>query len=206
MRVLLTGLAGAISLIWISAAAADSLPAFYDVSDVAANDVLNVRAAPQVGAAILSTLEHDATGIEIVAQNAEGDWGQINLGEQAGWVALRFMTRLPGQPEDQLPRPLQCAGTEPFWSLTLPREGPATLTRMDEEPLEITTLDPVTSVNRTDRYAVFGQGDERVASFIFHRDTCSDNMSDRVYGMSVDVILTEQSGVSYGTGCCNLAR
>lgn len=185
---------------------ADTLPAFYNVVGVAQNDVLNVREAPDLSSRILSTLAHDTTGLEVVAYNLDGTWVQINIDEQTGWISTQFLTRQPGQPDDALPRPLSCFGTEPFWGLTIPQDGPAELTRMDSEPVLIDTLDPVTSANQTDRYAVFGQGSERVFTFIFHRDQCSDQMSDRAYGMSVDVFMTEDSGVSYVTGCCNLLQ
>ncbi len=198
---LLLALAGSIAR---AESLAESLPAFYNVAGIAQDDVLNVRAAPDIAARILSTLPHDATGLEIVARDADERWGQINIGEQTGWISLRFLARQPGQPDDRLPRPLACFGNEPFWKLTLPQDGPAEIARIDAEPVQINTLDPVTSANRTDRYAVFGQGSEQVFTFIFHRDQCSDQMSDRAYGMSVDVFMTEDSGVSYVTGCCSL--
>lgn len=183
---------------------ADDLPAFYDVAGVAQNDVLNVRETPDLTSRILTTLTHDTTDLEVVARSADGGWAQINIDEQTGWISLQFLARQPGQPAATLPRPLSCFGTEPFWSLTVPRDGPAEMTRIDAEPVPIETLEPVTSANQTDRYAVFGQGSERVFTFIFHRDQCFDQMSDRAYGMSVDIFMTEDSGVSYVTGCCNL--
>lgn len=193
-------------LIWSTFAQAQAVPAFYDVSGVAADDVLNVRAAPGVGNSIIAKLTSDAANIEVVAFDETGDWARINVGEASGWVAARFLTRRAGQPDDRLPRPLVCTGTEPFWSLNVGRSETAELTRMGEDPIPVTTLDPVTSENRTDRYAIFGQGDDRVFTFMFQRDACSDGMSDRVYGISVDLFMTEQTGVTYLTGCCNITR
>ncbi|MEM6577414.1 MAG: SH3 domain-containing protein [Pseudomonadota bacterium] len=183
---------------------AESLPAFYNVVGIAQTDVLNVRAAPNLSAQILSTLPHDATGLEVVGRDADDGWAQINIGEQTGWISLQFLARQPGQPDDTLPRPISCVGTEPFWDLTLPETGQAEINRIDADPVLIDTLAPVTAANRTDRYAVFGQGSEQVFTFIFHRDQCSDQMSDRAFGMSVDIFMTENSGVSYVTGCCSL--
>lgn len=185
---------------------AQALPAFYDVSGVAADDVLNVRAAPGVGNSIVSTLGADARRVEVVALNADGDWGQINVGEATGWISMAFLTRQQNQPDDELPRPLACFGTEPFWSLDIGTGPSAELSRPDETPVEVTMLEPVTASNRTDRYAIFGQGGDRVYTFIFHRNACSDGMSDRAYGISVDLFLTEEAGVNYVTGCCNLAQ
>lgn len=183
---------------------AQALPAFYDVTNVANDDVLNIRQAPSVSASIVGKLNYDDTSIEVVAFDEDNEWGQVNIGETAGWVSLRFLSRQPGQIEDELPRPLLCSGTEPFWSLEITNSDTAQLSRPGETPVDVQMLDPVTASNRTDRYAIFGQGGERVYTFIFHRDSCSDGMSDRSYGISVDLFLTEEKGVSYVTGCCNL--
>lgn len=42
------------------------LPTLFDVQDVAAGDVLNIREAPNAKAAIIGTLAPDATGVEVV--------------------------------------------------------------------------------------------------------------------------------------------
>lgn len=193
-------------LLWASFAQAQAVPAFYDVSGVAADDVLNVRAAPGVGNSIVGKLSADATFIEVVGFDDSREWARINVEEQSGWVALRFLTRRADQPEDELPRPLMCTGTEPFWSLEIARTATATLDRMDEDTISVSTLDSVTSENRTDRYAIFGQSQTQVFTFMFQRDACTDGMSDLYYGMSVDLFVTEDSGVTYLTGCCSLTR
>lgn len=56
-------------ILWLAAgpAAAQDLPAVYDVAGVAADDVLNVRAEPSAEAPVLRTLAPDAGGIEVVA-------------------------------------------------------------------------------------------------------------------------------------------
>ncbi|QFT97928.1 Bacterial SH3 domain protein [Roseovarius sp. THAF8] len=193
--------------LWASLAHAQAVPAFYDVSGVAPDDVLNVRAAPGVGNSIVAKLDSGATYIEVVGFDDSREWARINVEEQSGWVAARFLTRRAGQPDDELPRPLVCTGTEPFWSLEVARTASATLDRMDEDPVSVSTLNPVTSENRTDRYAIFGQSQtQEVFTFMFQRDACTDGMSDRYYGMSVDLFVTEESGVTYLTGCCNLSR
>lgn len=193
-------------LLWAACAQAQSVPAFYNVSGVAADDVLNVRAAPGIGNSIVAKLTSDARFVEVVAFDDTGEWARVNVDEVSGWVALRFLARRANQPDDELPRPLVCTGTEPFWSLNVAASATAELDRMDEEPISIATLDPVTSENRTDRYAIFGQGQSQVFTFMFQRDACTDGMSDRAYGMSVDLFVTEESGVTYLTGCCSLSR
>ncbi|WP_317056494.1 SH3 domain-containing protein [Roseovarius rhodophyticola] len=193
-----------VALILASKAYSEALPAYYNVSNVAPDDVLNIRQAPSTAASIIGKLGHEDTSIEVVAFDEDKEWGQVNIGEMAGWVSLRFLTRQPGQIDDELPSPLVCAGTEPFWTLDIAGGETAQLSRPGETPVDVRMLEPVTASNRTDRYAIFGQGGDRVYTFIFHRDACSDGMSDRAYGMSVDLFLTEEKGVSYVTGCCNL--
>lgn len=183
---------------------ADAFPAFFNVTGVAVEDVLNVRASPSTSASIIAKLSHDDQNIEVVRHDPDGEWGLVNIGETAGWVSLRFLERASGQVDDQLPRPLICTGTEPFWSLQIGNSNAAELLRPGDTPVGITLLDPVTASNRTDRYAIFGQSEESVYTFIFHRNMCSDGMSDRAYGLSVDLFLTEKSGVNYVTGCCSL--
>ena len=194
--------------IWSWPCYADDLPAFYNVSGVAEDDVLNIRAAPGTAASIIGTLTSTDRFIEVVAQDDSGDWGQISTGEQSGWVAMRYLVRRTNQPADILPRPLSCAGTEPFWSLSLRREPTAELRNLGEDPIQFTNLYAVNSSNRTDRYAIFGQSEEgdSVLTAVFHRAACTDGMSDRAYGISLDVFLTNESGVQFLSGCCSLSR
>ena len=94
------------------------LPALHDVQGVAADDVLNIRSAPDAGAGVIGALAPDATGVEIVERSDDLKWGLVNSGEGAGWVALRFLQRQAGQDHGQFPPVAACSGTEPFWSMT----------------------------------------------------------------------------------------
>lgn len=187
-------------------AQADPLPAFHDVTGVVQTDVLNIRDAPDISASIIGHLPADATDIEVVARDESGEWARINTGERAGWVALRYLSRQQAQPGDTLPRPLRCIGTEPFWSLSLPRDRNAEFIRPGQDRVEFGNLHTVVTQNRTDRYAIFGESEKHVLTAVFRRTTCSDGMSDRAYGLDVDIFLTQQSGVSFVSGCCSLSR
>lgn len=103
----------------VSAAQEYILPTLFDVQDVAADDVLNIRETPDAMAPIIGTLAHDATGIEVMGTDRSGQWGRVNTGERGGWVSMRFLTYRSDvwQPE-KLPAGLTCGGTEPFWSFT----------------------------------------------------------------------------------------
>jgi hypothetical protein len=77
-------------------AAAQDLPALFRVTGVAANDVLNIRAEPSARAAIIGSFRPDAGGIEVVALSADGRWGLVNSGEQAGWSSMRYLMHQGG--------------------------------------------------------------------------------------------------------------
>lgn len=185
---------------------AQSLPALYDVADVLVGDVLNIRKSPTTTASIIGGLAYDETGVEVVAINEEGDWGLINAGETAGWVSLRYLQRQPGQDDDGLPRPLACAGTEPFWSFNLGDGTSAEITWFDEEPVTFESVFVIESSNRTDRYAIFADGGDKVLTSVLGRARCSDGMSDKVYGLGIDILLTDESDVRFFSGCCAIAR
>lgn len=79
-------------LCWVPQAGwAFDFPALYHVIDVADDDVLNVRAQPDAQSAIIGTLLHDEADVEVMALSDDGKWGLINVGENAGWVAIRFL-------------------------------------------------------------------------------------------------------------------
>ena len=61
------------------------------MTGVAANDLLNIRAAPSANAEIIGTLSPRARHIEVVGYDDTGRWAQINTGEISGWAALRFL-------------------------------------------------------------------------------------------------------------------
>lgn len=196
----------ALCLILPTALWAQSLPALYDVTNVQANDTLNIRQSPSVSASIIGGLTPDQTGVEVIARNDEGDWGLINTGEMAGWVSLRYLARQPGQDDDGLPRPLACSGTEPFWSFALHTDPTAQFQWIDTEPVLFESVFTVDSSNRTDRYAIFADGGDKVLTSVISRARCSDGMSDNAYGLGIDILLTDESEVRFFSGCCAIAR
>lgn len=196
------------ALVWLlvlpSLAVAQALPALYDVTGVAASDTLNVRDGPSTDFDVLAKLPYDAAGIEVVETDKSGKWGLINVGERAGWVALDYMTRRPGQPEQGLPGDLACTGTEPFWSFRLTPDGKAVFAR-DEKELALPSVLTVPSQNRSDRAALFADGGDTVVTAIVGRASCSDGMSGRAYGLGIDLLVTDKTEVRVYSGCCRIA-
>lgn len=192
-------------LLFPVAAFAQNLPALYDVNGVAETDTLNVRTGPSTQFDIIDKLAADASGLEVVDLDKTGEWGLINVQEQSGWVSLKFMKRQAGQPEEGLPRSFACFGTEPFWSFNVEEN----LSAQFEEPelmTEIDTLVVVPSQNRTDRHALFGDGGERIFTSMVGHNQCFDGMSDRTYGLSIDLLVTDEAGVNVYSGCCSVSR
>ncbi len=190
----------------------DGWPALYDVSGVAADDVLNLRAGPSVSEDIIGTLSADTTDVEVVRPNDAGTWGLVNSGEGSGWVSLAFMARQGGQWHGQMPNVTQCFGTEPFWSL---KQDGATIAL--STPSEATRSGLISgrfrSQTRVDRFAFQGSffpsdAGERDVLLSLRTEACSDGMSDRAYGISVDMFLSgsddpEANGLY--SGCCTIA-
>ena len=200
------------------AVAQDIFPALYDVTGVAAQDVLNVRAEPSANEPIIGAFTPSETGIEVIALSDDGGWGRVNTGEQAGWVSMRFLARQPGQTaqdwsitrESFAPRNLECFGTEPFWDLTLRPGGTFEFTdpfQGDGSALA-GTYEPIQSSVSTGKQGFFGviAGDPTgfALTGIINREMCSDGMSDRRYGLAIDLIRGDPTGERLDAGCCRL--
>lgn len=177
---------------------ADGLPSLHRVVGVAENDALNIRLEPTTNAPVIGRLDGTATGIEVVQRSADGRWGQINHEESAGWVSLRYLS--VESPVVWPPQTLRCYGTEPFWSLDVTDQravfdrpgGPAVT-----HPIDGATR----SLNRTDRFGLTGPTLTATVS----GQNCSDGMSDRNFGLSVDLMIRATPQPMQYSGCCTLA-
>jgi uncharacterized membrane protein len=181
-------------------AAAQDLPALYEVTGVAADDVLNVRAAPDAGSEALGALAPDATDVEVVALSADRGWGQVNLsGEASGWASMRFLSPQEGPPWWEASVPLSCLGTEPFWSLGIEGESARWVTP-EESPAPWAIDERTTTIGVP---GILGLALENGFGVIRPAE-CSDGMSDRAFGLQIDLFLHEGQGLTGYTGCCSL--
>jgi uncharacterized membrane protein len=170
-----------------------------DVTGVAADDVLNLRTEPRAGAPLAGALPPTASGIEVV-RRADG-WVQVRFGLQSGWAAARYL-----QPamnfEKGLPSPLQCVGTEPFWSLTI--DGKQAIYRTPDREAVASAIQTIEqSRNSTIVWRVRSSSGPVASAIIEARQACSDGMSDRVFPFRVNA---ETRGGELLSGCCDLAR
>lgn len=189
----------ALALVLPLAAGAESLPALYDVTGVAAEDVLNIRAEGMADAALVGTLAPDAKGVEVVEEHR--GWGLVNTGEGSGWVNMIYLRPQPGPEWFSLQSPMRCLGTEPFWSLGLAPETGAAIFSTPEAGDRFVTL--------TGRWPGDARGGSAAVSLpdgfaVMSGGYCSDGMSDRAFGIRVDLFLTGESGGRL-SGCCTLA-
>ena len=188
-----------LALLAAPAQAEDMLPGLADVSGVATDDVLNIRARPSARAAIIGSFPADAAGIEVV--EASDGWLRVALPEASGWISARYARLRPGlwQP-DAVPPGLACHGTEPFWGLTLDGDTarfttPETATR--HEGLRI--LSPEGHAPAPHR-ALAAEG--LVAMIAPAPALCSDGMSDALFGLEVGVVV----GTHHLRGCCSIGH
>lgn len=194
IRLLLSGFLLLASPLW-----ADELPALYSVNGVGGDDVLNVRSEPSAGSDVIGTLAANATGVEVIAL-AKG-WALVNIDESTGYVAARFLTRDKGPDWYSLAAPIACFGTEPFWSMSIdPAEDTVTKSAADGNPPMTTPLQTTWPGMAWAPSAAFALPEGLAVTY---PKDCSDGMSDRRYGIAIDIFL--QSGGGRLSGCCTLA-
>ncbi len=188
-------------------------PALYDVTGVAADDVLNIRRGPGGDFDVIGSFAATETGVEVVAVNGPATWAKIALPEGEGWVARRYLRRQDGQDGISLPATLACGGTEPFWAMSFPDDGAGGRNLQYSDPeSDGNILAPLTRFNIAagagwGPYLVQGRAPDLTATAIVTRASCSDGMSDRPYGFTVFVDMKNSAGdASFLHGCCALSR
>lgn len=181
------------------------LPSLFDVAGVAANDVLYIRETPSTRGRIVGQLAPGARNIEVVGYDASGKWARINVGEQTGWVAFRFLLyRVDVWRPESLPANLHCLGNEPFWSLKASANTVVLSTPEDRIVMEIdTVLD--SGRFRDTRRSVTTTGGVQSLTAIIVPMACSDGMSERAYGLDVTVLLDTRGDRQMLTGCCSIS-
>ncbi len=197
-------IAAALLSCFATIAAAQDLPALFSVTDVASNDVLNIRAEPSSASPIIGSLSPNATRVEVIARSENGRWGLVNRFEQAGWASLRYLERQPFQAFP--PRDFRCFGTEPFWDVSVIGND-VEWSALGEDPVAM-TKDWSGIPMRQDRFAMRAFGDMSFVSLFVRKTQCNDGMSDREYGLEVDVILdgADNIGTQAFSGCCSLSN
>ncbi|WP_164661457.1 COG3650 family protein [Tropicibacter sp. Alg240-R139] len=185
-------------ILWPGVIWAFTLPELHDVTGVAPNDVLNVRAAPNALSEKVSELAHDVANVEVVDRSPDGKWGLVNSGEASGWVSLRYLAPHAENPDFSIGRKLTCSGTEPLWSLEIEQGKQARFDGLGLQAVSMTADVMQQARGRIDRFSLT-VGLSGVA--MVRAQQCSDGMSERAYGLDVDYL--HHDGVLY-SGCCSV--
>ncbi|MEF3046019.1 COG3650 family protein [Pseudotabrizicola sp. L79] len=191
---------------WLALAAplpalAQGYPAAFQVTGVAEGDRLNIRNAPSASADIIGDIGPYGLNIEVLETSADGKWGKVGIPEGNGWVAMRYLEATPPEDPYQVPRPLSCFGTEPFWSVSLYPRG-AEYNSPETGVVPMTVLEEGVS----DRgYLIrLEEGPTLTRTLIVKRQRCGDGMSDREFGFTTLMFLSAPDGNDTFTGCCTL--
>ncbi|WP_375279614.1 SH3 domain-containing protein [Pseudooctadecabacter sp.] len=189
-------LAAALILV-ASAPQAQLLPDRYSVTGVDANDVLNIRSGPGVSFDVIGELGPYTLNVEVI--DTQDGWAMVPAGEVNGWVALQYLTPHP-LPENEVPRPLICSGTEPFWDIGLYPRGAEYNDLALGDRQDLTVVRETTAPNG---YLIEMQGSPTVTKTLTVKaGYCSDGMSDRSFNMSALLFSQTPDGNYVETGCC----
>ncbi len=180
------------------------LPAFYSVTRVSADDVLNVREEPSASSPIIFSFEPNSRNIEVVSLSDGGKWGLVSIPEAHGWISMHYLDRQLGQSNTNLPRPMVCFGSEPSWFLKLGDQHSEFSqiygnTMLLENKWEDTAVGMGSYI-----YGVLLQGEETQIHASIERSVCSDGMSDSLYGLTINAFHSDISGTQLYRGCCSL--
>ena len=200
LRIALTAAAGAlcVALTFGSAWGQDDFRVL-SVSGVRANDVLNLRSAPDPRASIVGSLPANAEGVAVVGQSTAGvDWLMVQKGRARGWANARVLSYGPRQ-EYRLPVRLSCAGTEPFWGIEAGYGRADAHLAYEDHRTRLALATPIPAAARPRIWLLPSAAARDPSSFLLvDARTCSDGMSDRSYPYTV----TARVGEMVLSGCC----
>lgn len=180
-------------------------PRYFRVTGLAADDVLNIRAAPTASAAVVGTFKPGAQPVEVL--DIDKGWAQVITGEGMGWVHADYLEPIQMLPvaESALPAGLLCAGTEPFWRLRIDHKSVTyTAAGAGERVMNLVEAGGFAGVGPGTNFVV-AAGENGGITAVVSNQLCSDGMSDRDYPRRIDVVLSDADGVSGLTGCCRVS-
>lgn len=176
----------------------------YDVANVGADDLLNIRAEPHATAEKIGSLRFDATSIIAtgeVRQVGRSTWREIAVDGLTGWVNAAYLVPA-GRRVTLFREPLTCSGTEPFWALQLNgTRGDFDSLAEGKSVIAFQTSRPAHGVPIVWSFRGATEPDQSpVFALLEETNQCSDGMSDLVYKYSIRIDIKD--GPFYA-GCCN---
>ncbi|MCV2892552.1 hypothetical protein [Lentibacter sp. XHP0401] len=182
---------------------AQNFPSLFDVEGVGTGDILYIRDKPSSKSSIIGAYEFDEKSIEVIRE--QDNWGLVNYEEGIGWASLDFLKPVE-LPSDY---PAVCFGTEPFWSSGKKQyEGSpetwVTFEAMGEDELNLLMKSTDGSLSSGDTTALFAENTSEFLVALVRREICSDGMSDRVFGLSAEIVIGQGENLRHVSGCCSL--
>jgi uncharacterized membrane protein len=138
--------------------------------------------------------------LEVIETTPDGTWGLVGISEGNGWVNMRFLARSDIFPYE-LPRPLACIGTEPFWRIGLYPRGDE-FEMMGDMRRDLNRVHE--AVGENGFLARLEEGPTLERTLIVEKGQCSDGMSDRRYGWHATLFTEAPDGNYVLSGCCTL--
>lgn len=112
---------------------------------------------------------------------------------------MQYLTPHP-LPENKVPRPLICNGTEPFWDIGLHKRGAEYNDLALGERWNLTVVHEATAPNG---YLIeMQEGPSLTRTLTVKAGYCSDGMSDRSFNMSAILFTQSPDGNYVQIGCC----
>lgn len=181
----------------------------YKVVGVAAGDKLAVRAEPEDGGRPgdwkeLASLAAGATGVLGTGRSKRVNkqrWSEVVAGGVTGWVNERFL-EAAGDPVDLKGETFQCAGTEPFWGVTLGPKGGEFSDPDSKSALTVERVQPSVARLFPLLYRLRNEKGQSLRATVTHLSHCSDGMSD--YDYAFQVLLSDEENLF--EGCCVIKR
>ena len=201
----------ALALATASFVAAHS-PAFgfesYHVTGLNAGDKLTIREEPseggklsdwkELGSIPAGTARVLGTGRSKLA--GEQRWIEVSFQNTQGWVNAKFLDG--SDPADLKGETFSCAGTEPFWGVTLGPSGGEYSDPESQLPLTTDNVQAATARLFPLLYRLTDPNGRKFTATVSRQSWCSDGMSD--YDYSFEVLLANDA--EFQQGCCVLKR
>lgn len=184
----------------------------YEVTGVKAGDTLTMREQPvdggkpaewkAVGAIPASAKAVLGTGRSVQASGQR--WLEVSHGQVLGWVNAKHLQGVHGD-ADPGGVTFQCGGTEPFWSVSLSRDGADYSDPEIETGKKLSVAQTVVAQARPGIpffYRLKDQSGAVYQAVVSQREWCSDGMSDFDYAF--EVMFSGESSLMQG--CCSIKR
>jgi len=179
-------------------------PTYFEVSGVAPDDVLNVRARPTTSAEIVGELAPGARPVEVLRM--QDGWAMVSSADGTGWAYAGFLEpiEMATVGGTAMPASMSCGGTEPFWGLEFGTDSVTySAVDSDERDMSVVEAGGMSGMQPVVHYLI-AAGETGGMTAIVNNQMCSDGMSSRTYPRRIDMVLSGPGGNTGLTGCCHV--